>query len=128
MRYDSIPHMLQMLGLKNLPDSSSINPLEVAIDYEFAIHVKGDYRERAIDRCIYARIDFVSEQNSLSNLAKRCVKVVCPICGVSGQLVTSSASSNSHTLHFNCSCGVEVCLNMPSDGIGIKFPHAHAEL
>jgi hypothetical protein len=121
--------VVEALKIHKPVEDDDVNPLRVAINHEFNRRVKPldgelpDYRERAIDLVVKARLNFSSEWNTTSNLAKRFLKAICPSCG--NTIESRGGGGNSHvwTLDFHCAhCGTHLTLTMPHDGIVISFP------
>lgn len=106
------------------------NPMRVAELMEFARnerHIpRGESRvwiERAIDKALAAKMEFVSTFNCLYQFLCRYVKVMCPYCNEDMAVVNGGAGGNSHHTTYRCGgCKAEVCLGMPSNGFGVTPP------
>ena len=117
---------VKALGVPERTEQDDVNPLRVAINYEFARNAHGDkrdYRERAIDRCVEHKVDFHSEQNTVYESATRFVAVKCPACGSMLNGTGGVGNFSFHSIDYRCDCGVTVTLSVPSDGFfGVRFP------
>ena len=119
MTHEQATHALNLNGARQ----DEVNPLRVALNHEFDSKDSGsDYRERAIDRVVAAKLEFSSETNTFYSLSKRYVKVVCPYCEniISGH--GGGGNFLTETVDFPCKCGARVSLTMLSRGISIHPP------
>lgn len=73
--------MCETLKIPVADTGAYVNPLCLAIDYEFKQMKPSDYRKRAITRCLRSGINFQSETNTVYNLMVQLIRMVCPVCG-----------------------------------------------
>jgi len=84
-------------------DEHRFNPLRVVLNEEWdSKFVPGevDYRERAIKRCLDARVEFVSEFNTLTNLIHKCIKVINPLNGNEMVTISSGGTAAGYTFSY----------------------------
>ena len=94
----------EALNVKEIAfDEHRFNPLRVVLNEEWAqqfVPGEEDYRERAIKRCLDARVEFVSEFNTLTNLVRKCVKIVNPLNGNEMELTSSGGTGGDYTFTY----------------------------
>ena len=67
---------------KAIEENMDFNALRIVLTEEFRKEGTGmDYRQRALDRCVEAKVEFTSEASSINEIIKRYVKIVNPITG-----------------------------------------------
>lgn len=82
-------------------DHMEFNPLALLISDEFNKHILGeDYRKRALKRAIDAKIEFVSESNSITDMLKMFVKVVNPLTGNEMKYKTGGGNFKETSMTF----------------------------
>jgi hypothetical protein len=79
-----------------------------------------DYREIAIDRAVASGCYFVSECNTIHNIAKRFIKCVCPYCGKDMTPKGGGGNCSTYTENYECTCGAGISLTFGNDGIGVR--------
>lgn len=100
-----------------------INPLSLAITEEFdAKTAVGNYRDRAIKRCIDAEVSFVSEQNSIMELVKKLITVKNPVTGKPMTCKGAGGSGGSMTMDFSDDTGMKISITFQHESIGVTFP------
>lgn len=114
----------------NVPDKyfeeRDMNPLRLALDQEWdEPHNKDgkDYRTRAIDRCVEAKVPFTSEGNTIFNLNELFIKLVNPISGNEMQITHQSGNGVVALVTFKDMETKDIVnLTIPVDGIKF-YPH-----
>lgn len=80
------------------------NPLRLALDQEFDRNVVidngKDYRERAIDCVLKAKVPFISETNTISDMIKMFIKIVNPLTGNEMEYLNGSGNFIEYTATF----------------------------
>lgn len=109
-------------------DNEYINPLRLVLSEEFkrkepTAGNKGlNFRQRAINRCIKARVGFHSEQNTCSNLGELVFKVKSPVSGTIKEV--RATGGNNNCTHFVVDFGkddVKIDITIPHDNISVSF-------
>ena len=112
----------EKLGIKDSTFNEEYhNPLRLAISEEFNKRGSTNYRDRAIDRVMKARINFTSEPNSMYNLVEKLVKIVSPETSETLTPKSGGGNNDSLTFTFKDSIGNEYHLTIPNDGLSVKF-------
>lgn len=104
-----------------------INPLRLAEQAEFDrvrpfFNDKRNHRQRALDRVIKDRLPFCSTANSTHEVLTRLVNVVCPYCQQNMTLVNGGGNFVMHTGSYQCDCGAEVSITLPTEGLSVTPP------
>lgn len=116
----------KVLGVSDatIEESTDFNPLRVVLTEEFNKIEKNqtkDYRNRALDRVINAKVDFVSETNSLLDLVQRCVKVINPLNGNEMKLKRAGGNSDEMTITFqDPETKDKIIISFANDAIGFE--------
>jgi len=100
---------------------SYVNPLEIMENYYFNQRDDRNYEEKAVNRCIDEKVNFVSTANNIYKMAYRFITVKCPICGSDIEGKSGGGTANNHHINFRCECKFEAILTLPEDGIEFKF-------
>lgn len=110
------------LGVSNkaiMDAVETINPLRLAINEEFGSKEEGCYRQRSIQRCLDAKVDFVSEANTITEMAKRFMKIVNPLTGNEMKYVGGGGNYETMTLRFlDEQTNDVVSITLSNDAIG----------
>lgn len=99
-----------------------INPLSLVVTEEFNSKEEGSYRDRAIQRCIKAKVSFRSEANTLTELVKKVVQVNNPLTDMPMVCKGGGGNSDSMTLIFKDDTGLEISISLAHDAISVTFP------
>ena len=119
---------LEKYFMKKTLQDIELNPLGVAERQEFnkrEFPGDKDYRERAIECCLAAKLEFRSTTNSAYNLFQKLIMIKCPYCQGKMTLETGSGNGTSQTGNWWCKCGAKVSLTIPSDGIACDPGEKH---
>lgn len=120
---------MQISELKNLGLGIKIDDIEVdATDVIerafFGNHTCNDYRNESIDYMVKNKIDFHSTCNSIFNVTKRFIKIVCPTCKRNMVYISGGGSADSFHHSYRCEhCQTQADLSIPSEGFRVIFKH-----
>lgn len=112
------------LGLQDKTfEEADHNPLRLVLSEEFNNpSTGGDYRKRAIDRCLKAKIGFDSESNTVYDLAKMCLKIVNPVTGNEMKITGGGGSGSMFSITaVDQETGDQISLNIPVNAISVSF-------
>ena len=105
-----------------LIEDAYVNPLRLALTYEFGRKCPSNYRTRAINRCLHNGVNFSSECNTIVEMALRVLIVKCPECGRAMRYCSSSGTGHMMSVRWRCSKDKNVvCIDLPSDSISVEF-------
>lgn len=121
MSKNTLRHLSELLGIPH-NDDVYVNPLRLALTYEFGKKCQNNYRIRAINRCLHRKIDFTSECNTVVELATSLLAVKCPVCGRNMKYYSASGTGQAMTVRWRCSKDkTEAHVDLPSESIAIRF-------
>jgi len=111
--------------LDSIFEEHRYNALRIALDEEWnrseVAKEEPDYRDRAINRCLEAKVPFTSETNTLTSIASRVLTVTNPLNGNVMEFTSGGGSMSSYTLTFKDSqTGDLVQISLPYDAIRVS--------
>lgn len=122
-----VAELEDQLGIPSGTSEPNINPLQLAVRYEFdrrdvpSIELV-DPHERALERCLKKRVPFESEFNSFRTLVTRMfLGTFCPSCGRKMKIGDSGGNFEVQTYGFTCECGCKVSLTLPVNSVRVSF-------
>lgn len=120
-----IKELIKHFGDQDL-DEIEMDPEQFVREQEWNKKDKSDYRHRTVNRLLNAKQDFSSEANIFRDVAVRIITLKCPQCGreVKGDYSGGTFCGKFSMCVFGGSCDnckIKISLDMPSEGISIKF-------
>ncbi len=96
--------------------------MQMLVSDSFKQHSTRDYRDVAIDRAIESGCNFATEWNTITNFARRFVKVSCPYCGEDTKTSGGGGNNAEMSVSYFCEkCGSITSLTFPANaGISVS--------
>lgn len=110
--------------LEQIHEVIDVDPLRVAehVEVQRAMHWASksplDYRQRAIEHCVKNTLPMTSTPDCLYDLCKMVLRMVCPYCESTLEVVNGSWGGGNWSIHLACqSCRATGFLRLPCDGL-----------